>query len=135
MTVALNSDARAGDPVLIKGVLVSRRSQTGGVLVSIPGVGGPPLDVHASAVQAPERERFTVTDLDFDENRAALAKNIRTLRQRANMTQEDLGRALHVSQSLVYNWEHGIGYPRPDRMVAMARMFGVTVSALMGDNL
>lgn len=131
--MTLGAETRVGDPVLVKGVLVSRRSQTGGLLVSIPGVSGPPIDVHASAVQVPARERFTVTDLDFDENRAVLAKNIRTFRQKANLTQGELGRALRVSQSLVYNWEHGIGHPRPDLIVAMARMFGVSVAALIGE--
>ncbi len=61
-----------------------------------------------------------------------LGDNIRTLRRAMDMTQEQLAEQLGVSFQSVSRWENGTTYPDMELLPALARMFSVTVDALLG---
>lgn len=61
-----------------------------------------------------------------------LGRNIRTLRQRAGMTQVELGKALGVGATSVSNWERDDAEPLVGRVRAMAELFGVSIDELDG---
>jgi transcriptional regulator with XRE-family HTH domain len=53
------------------------------------------------------------------------------LRRNRGMSQEDLGDILGISKGAVSNFEKGRNYPLPDKLVKLARYFGVTVDFLL----
>lgn len=60
------------------------------------------------------------------------AANIKALRERENMTQEELARKLGVKPPAVSKWERALTFPRMDKLIAMASIFGVTVDVILG---
>lgn len=56
--------------------------------------------------------------------------NIRVLRCRLNMTQNELAQALGVGQSTVANWEAGEYYPSSKLLPQLAKLFGCTIDEL-----
>lgn len=60
------------------------------------------------------------------------AANIKALRERENMTQEELARKLGVKPPAVSKWERALTFPRMDKLMAMANIFGVTIDAILG---
>ena len=58
--------------------------------------------------------------------------NIRTLRERNNMTQEELAVKAGVKCPAVSKWERGLAYPRMDTLMLLADIFGVTTDAILG---
>ena len=62
----------------------------------------------------------------------AIGKNIRRLRTDANLSQEELAQALHISPQSVSKWERGEGYPDITALPGLARYFGVTLDELFG---
>ena len=60
------------------------------------------------------------------------AVNIKALRERENMTQEELARKLGVKPPAVSKWERALTFPRMDKLIAMANIFGVTVDVILG---
>ncbi len=61
-----------------------------------------------------------------------LSDNIRIYRKRLTLTQEQLAERLGVSFQSVSRWENGTTVPDIELIVAMARLFGCTVDALLG---
>lgn len=61
-----------------------------------------------------------------------LGDNIRTYRRAKDMTQEQLAEQLGVSFQSVSRWENGTTYPDMELLPALARIFSVTVDALLG---
>ena len=61
-----------------------------------------------------------------------LGDNIRTFRRAMDMTQEQLAEQLGVSFQSVSRWENGTTYPDMELLPALARIFSVTVDALLG---
>ena len=61
-----------------------------------------------------------------------VGQRISQKRKERNLSQEALGEALGVSRQSVYKWESGSTLPEIDKLVAMSRMFGVTVGWLLG---
>ena len=60
------------------------------------------------------------------------ATNIKALRQRENMTQEELAKKLGVKPPAVSKWERALAFPRMDKLIAMSNIFGVTVDVILG---
>ena len=58
--------------------------------------------------------------------------NLRTIRAAKNLTQEDLAKALFVSQQAVSLWETGRGYPDVPILKSLAKYLGVKVDDLIG---
>jgi len=61
-----------------------------------------------------------------------LGDNIRTYRRAMDMTQEQLAEQLGVSFQSVSRWENGTTYPDMELLPSLARIFSVTVDALLG---
>ena len=57
------------------------------------------------------------------------------LRTRDNLTQTGLARAVGVTRQAVYMWEKGQSYPEAETLLALRRLFGVSVDALLDDAL
>ncbi len=63
---------------------------------------------------------------------ASLGARMQQLRRANGMTQDKLAKMLSVSVPAVSAWEADRSRPRPDRMDAMAKIFGVSLSDLLG---
>lgn len=61
-----------------------------------------------------------------------LGQRIQELRKQRGMSQEALGDALGVSRQAVSKWEGDNGIPELDTLIAMSRLFEVTVGQLLG---
>lgn len=61
-----------------------------------------------------------------------LSANLRALRARSDMSQDELAGALHVDRQTVSNWENGNNAPSFGLMVKIADYFGVTLDELVG---
>ena len=61
-----------------------------------------------------------------------LGQRIQALRKQRGMSQEALGEVLDVSRQAVSKWEGDNGIPELDTLIAMSRLFGVTVGQLLG---
>lgn len=61
-----------------------------------------------------------------------LGQRIQELRKRAGLSQEGLGEALGVTRQAVSKWESDNGIPELDTLIAMSRLFGVTIGQLLG---
>lgn len=53
------------------------------------------------------------------------ARSVRAQRQRLGLSAEDFGTLVGVSPMTVYNWEHGKGRPKDDRLAAFAGLRNV----------
>lgn len=63
----------------------------------------------------------------------SLAENLRLLRKKEGMSQEELADAMGISRQAVSKWESGRTRPDMERTMALAAFFGVTVDALITD--
>lgn len=61
-----------------------------------------------------------------------LGQRIQEFRKQQGLSQEGLGVALGVSRQAVSKWEGDNGIPELDTLVAMSRLFGITVGQLLG---
>ena len=61
-----------------------------------------------------------------------LGQRIQELRKQRGMSQEALGNALGVSRQAVSKWEGDNGIPELDTLIAMSRLYEVTVGQLLG---
>lgn len=61
-----------------------------------------------------------------------LGEQIQTLRKAAGMSQEELGDRLGVARQSVSKWESDSTVPELDKLVAMSKLFGVSVGSLLG---
>ncbi len=62
-----------------------------------------------------------------------LGENIRYLRKKNNITQEELGKRLNVSDKTISSWEIDRTEPSIGMVYEMAAYFGCDVSDLVGD--
>ena len=58
-------------------------------------------------------------------------EKLQELRKQKDLTQEELAQSLYVSRTAISKWESGRGYPSIDSLQRIARLFGVTVDALL----
>lgn len=61
-----------------------------------------------------------------------LGQRIAQKRKEAGLSQEALGEALGVSRQSVYKWESDTTLPEIDKLIALSRLFSVTVGWLLG---
>lgn len=59
--------------------------------------------------------------------------NIRVLRRRQNLTQDDVAKELNISQQAIAKWETGAAMPRADKLIELAKVLGCTVDELLID--
>ena len=62
----------------------------------------------------------------------SFGQKLQMLRQRAGMSQDALAERLGVSRQAVSRWERDETMPDPDKIVALADLFGVTTDYLLG---
>ncbi len=63
-----------------------------------------------------------------------IGSQIRSLRKRIGMTQQELAGKLFVSQQAIGKWERGESTPNPEAIVTMSRIFGVSADTLLGES-
>ena len=61
-----------------------------------------------------------------------LGRRIQEARKAASLSQESLGERLGVSRQAVSKWEADAAVPELENLIAMSRIFGVTIGALLG---
>lgn len=64
-----------------------------------------------------------------------IGANIKQLRQRMNLTQEQVANKLGVSYQAVSKWEVGANTPDISLLPEIASLFGVTIDSLFSDNI
>ena len=57
------------------------------------------------------------------------------LRKENKMSQEDLAASLDVSRQSVSKWESGQTYPEMDKLLAICKIFNVTLDSLTNDEV
>lgn len=62
-----------------------------------------------------------------------LAERLKTLRQKANLTQEEIAKKIGVSRPAYSYWEKGVKTPTPDKLTKIAKFYGVTTDYLLGN--
>ncbi len=63
-----------------------------------------------------------------------IGKNIKKLRQKRDLTQEEVAAHLGISFQSISKWERGDGYPDITMLPALANYFGVSADELIGTN-
>ena len=66
------------------------------------------------------------------EKAKTLGGRIQAFRKAAGLSQESLGERLGVSRQAVSRWEADAAVPELEKLIAMSRLFGVTVGVLLG---
>ena len=61
-----------------------------------------------------------------------LGEQIQALRKGLGLSQEELGDRLGVARQSVSKWESGATVPELDKLIAMSKLFGVSVGSLLG---
>jgi len=67
--------------------------------------------------------------------RITLAQNLRKLRRDRDLTQEELAGFLGISYQAISKWERDEGYPDITMLPVLANYFGITVDALIGNDI
>lgn len=63
---------------------------------------------------------------------AEVKLRVRALREKCGITQEELAQRLHVRPAAVSKWDRNLTFPRMDKLVAMADIFGCSVGCILG---
>lgn len=63
---------------------------------------------------------------------AEIKLRVRELREQHGITQEELAQRLGVEPPAVSKWDRNLAFPRMDKLVAMADIFGCTVDYILG---
>lgn len=61
-------------------------------------------------------------------------ENLKTLRKKKGLTQQELGKQVGLSKAVVSKYETGMGYPTFDVLLRIAAYFGVTTDYLLGSS-
>lgn len=59
--------------------------------------------------------------------------NFRKMRERAGLTQQQVGAMLGVTHAAVNQWEAGIKMPRAERLTKLAAIYNCTIDELMSE--
>ena len=60
-----------------------------------------------------------------------LGNQLQKLREKHDMSQQDLAEKLNVSRQAIYKWEHNKGYPDIENLIALSDVFQVTVDEMI----
>lgn len=64
-----------------------------------------------------------------------LSENLKEIRKRNSLSQEQLAEKLGVSRQAVSKWELGQSYPEMDKMLLICKMFNYNIDELMNKNI
>lgn len=73
--------------------------------------------------------------MDSEKVKIQIGANISQLRRQTGVTQAELAEKLNYSDKAVSKWERGESIPDVVTLVQMARLFGVSVDALVGEEV
>ena len=59
--------------------------------------------------------------------------NLKSLREKKNLSQEDLAKKLRISRQSISKWEQGISYPSILYLVPLTKMLDCTLEELLKD--
>jgi len=59
--------------------------------------------------------------------------NLKSLREKKNLSQEDLARKLRISRQSISKWEQGISYPSILYLVSLTKILDCTLEELLKD--
>ena len=65
------------------------------------------------------------------ETKKNLGEELKTCRANCKMTQEFVAESLGVSRQAVSKWENGISDPSTSNLIALAKLYGVSVEELL----
>ncbi|RAS80697.1 helix-turn-helix domain-containing protein [Priestia endophytica] len=60
-----------------------------------------------------------------------LGEQLKDLREKHNMSREDLAQKMNVSRQAVYKWETNKGYPDIDNLIRLSDLYEVTLDELI----
>jgi transcriptional regulator with XRE-family HTH domain len=60
-----------------------------------------------------------------------LSEQIRTIRKKENLSQEQLGQKLNVTRQAIYKWESGKGYPDIQNLIKLSELFEISIDELI----
>ena len=63
----------------------------------------------------------------------SFAENLKYIRKKRNITQEELADILSVSRQAVSRWESEIGYPETEKLLILARELEVSLDYLFSE--
>ena len=63
-----------------------------------------------------------------------LCDKLQKLRKENNITQEGLADKLNVSRQAVSKWESGTAYPDTEKLIAISKLFNISLDELINDN-
>ena len=61
------------------------------------------------------------------------AENLRDIRNKRNITQEQLAQMLSVSRQTVSKWESGAGYPETEKLLFLSKELNVSLDYLFSE--
>ena len=61
-----------------------------------------------------------------------VGERIAQLRKEHTLSQEELGEQLNVSRQAIYKWERNASLPEIEKLIALSKLFGVSVGYLLG---
>lgn len=64
----------------------------------------------------------------------SLSETLQRLRKERGLSQEDVAEKLYVSRQSVSKWENGAAEPGVDNLKALAKLYGVTLDELVGND-
>lgn len=64
-----------------------------------------------------------------------LSENLKELRKKKGMSQEQLALRLHVVRQTVSKWEKGLSVPDAETLMQISEIFNVPSSVLLGENV
>lgn len=70
--------------------------------------------------------------IDWDDRKQYLADNLRTLREKFNITQEELAEAIGDTRNSIGTWEQCTRMPTVENLWALADYFSITINQLCG---
>lgn len=62
-------------------------------------------------------------------------ENLKALRMKKGMTQEELATRLHIVRQTISKWEKGLSVPDSDLLIRLAEVLEVSVSELLGSKI
>lgn len=69
------------------------------------------------------------------ESKMNFAENLKVLREKNGMTQEQLAEKMEVSRQTVSKWESAASFPEMDKMIQLTELFGCTLDGLLNGNM
>ena len=64
-----------------------------------------------------------------------LGENLRALRKEAGLSQEEVAGQLYVSRQTISKWENNLAEPGVENLKALARLYGITLDQLLGEEV